>query len=140
MSKKPTVVKTYKPSISLKKSKKNEDELSEPEIEETEKTDDDDNNDIEDNEEDEEDEEDNENIDDEIIYDEDGKICNLQKVFEDDNEFELIEYIHLLSTDRSFAKNLAINGKKAAISRHNIDSILSNLLLIYSNCISNHNE
>ena len=45
MSKKPTVVKTYKPSISLKKSKKNEDELSEPEIEETEKTDDDDNND-----------------------------------------------------------------------------------------------
>ena len=89
MSKKPTVVKTYKPSISLKKSKKNEDELSEPEIEETEKTDDDDNNDIEDNEEEEEeeDEEDNENIDDEIIYDEDGKICNLQKVFEDDNEY-----------------------------------------------------
>lgn len=89
MSKKPTVVKTYKPPISLKKSKKNEDELSEPEIEETEKTDDD-NDDIEneDGEEDEDEEdEDNENIDDEIIYDEDGKICNLQKVFEDDNEY-----------------------------------------------------
>ena len=89
MSKKPTVVKPYKPTISLKKSKKNEDELYEPEIEETEKSD----VDIVDGEgedgdgEEEEDEENNENIDDEIIYDEDGKICNLQKVFEDDNEY-----------------------------------------------------
>ena len=88
MSKKPTVAKTYKPPISLKKSKKTEDEITEPEIDETDKTDDD-NDDIDDqtdNEDDEEvDEVDEEN--DEIIYDEDGKICNLQKVFEDDNEY-----------------------------------------------------
>jgi len=89
MSKKPTVAKTYKPPISLKKSKKIENEIIEPEIDETDKTDDDndDNDDIEVQSDDEDDEEDEENINDEIIYDEDGKICNLQKVFEDENEY-----------------------------------------------------
>ena len=94
MSKKPTVVKNYKPPISLKKSKKNENEVIEPEIKETEKTDEEDNDDIDDDEEDgeeendeEDEDEDDENFDDEIIYDEDGKICNIQKVFEDDNEY-----------------------------------------------------
>jgi len=92
MSKKPTVAKTYKPPISLKKSKKIEDEIIEPEIDETDKTDDD-NDDIDvqsDDEDDEEEDEENineENINEENIYDEDGKICNLQKVFEDENEY-----------------------------------------------------
>ena len=91
MSKKPTVVKNYKPPISLKKSKKIENEVIEPEIKETEKTDEEDNDDIDDDEEDEEEneeeDEEDENFDDEIIYDEDGNICNIQKVFEDDNEY-----------------------------------------------------
>ena len=87
MPKKPTTSKTSKLPKPIKKSKKDEDEISEPEIDETEKLEGEE-EDVEFNEEgDAVDEDENEEIDDEVIYDEDGKICNLQKVIEEDNEY-----------------------------------------------------
>ena len=87
MPKKPATSKTSKLPKPIKKSKKDEDEISEPEIDETEKLEDEE-EDVEFNEDgDAVDEDENEEIDDEVIYDEDGKICNLQKVIEEDNEY-----------------------------------------------------
>jgi DNA-directed RNA polymerase subunit K/omega len=77
MSKKPIPIKISK------KSKKDDDEIDELELE-TDKIDDVD--DLEFNEEDTIDEDDNE-LDIEINEDEDSKICNIQKVIEDDNEY-----------------------------------------------------
>jgi DNA-directed RNA polymerase subunit K/omega len=77
MSKKPIPIKISK------KSKKDDDEIDDLELE-TDKIDDVD--DLEFNEEDTIDEDDNE-LDIEINEDEDSKICNIQKVIEDDNEY-----------------------------------------------------
>ena len=87
MPKKPTTSKTSKLPKPIKKSKKDEDEISEPEIDETEKLEGEEEDvELEFNEEDTIDEDDNE-LDIEINDDEDSKICNIQKVVEDDNEY-----------------------------------------------------
>jgi len=86
MPKKPATNKSSKPPKTTKKSKKEEDDISEPEIDETDKIEGDE--DVEFQEDDDViDEDENDDVDDEVIYDEDGKVCNLQKVIEDDNEY-----------------------------------------------------
>jgi DNA-directed RNA polymerase subunit K/omega len=86
MPKKPATTKISKPPKSMKKSKKEDDEVSELEIDETDKIEGDEEVEFNDDE-DVIDEDENEEVDDEVLYDEDGKVCNLQKVIEDDNEY-----------------------------------------------------
>lgn len=90
MPKKPSTNKSSKLPKTSKKSKKDDDDISEPEIDETEKIEDDE---VEFNDDDDNlDEDENEELDDEVLYDEDGKECNIQKVIEDDNEYYDDEY------------------------------------------------